>query len=148
LGADGGADSGLADTGQADLAAVGEEVFPGDAPDVPRQLSSTARRERRGSAKIHLPRRGSATSRTSQGSQKWSGLLSPGGGIQQINWDFFARADTDGDGQLGLEAALNQGMTRDMFKKIDADGDGFVSQGEFRVWLDSHAPTAEYPSRE
>jgi hypothetical protein len=41
--------------------------------------------------------------------------------------DWFARLDTDGDGQIGLYEWRDSGRSLDEFRKLDRNGDGFIT---------------------
>jgi len=63
-----------------------------------------------------------------------------GGGEQQGAKfaQYFARADTDGDGVLsGAEAERGLPRVAKNFGRIDSDGDGRLTLEEVRAWLDA-----------
>jgi Ca2+-binding EF-hand superfamily protein len=50
--------------------------------------------------------------------------------------DYFARADTDGDGALSrTEAARSLPRVAEKFDRIDTNGDGKVTREEMQAWL-------------
>ena len=55
---------------------------------------------------------------------------------KEISFDFtfFNAADTDGDGMLSLEEAMQAGMSEAQFRAMDFDGNGQVTQEEFKQW--------------
>ena len=55
-------------------------------------------------------------------------------GLISIEGQLFRFIDLDGDGEMDLNEAKSQGMTKAMFDLIDADGNGVISKAEFRAF--------------
>ena len=60
----------------------------------------------------------------------------------------FVAADTDGDGMLSLQEAMDQGMDEATFNEIDADSNGQLTQEEFANWQEERQLELEIVERE
>ena len=59
--------------------------------------------------------------------------------VARMAADEFGFVDVDGDGEMDLEEAIGQGMTRAMFLMVDADGSGTITQEEYDSFKKEHA---------
>jgi len=57
------------------------------------------------------------------------------GNLPQGIPDWFARYDTDGDGQIGLYEWKSTGESLDKFREIDRNNDGFITIDEVMRWV-------------
>jgi len=55
-------------------------------------------------------------------------------GLVEVNGVFLNFVDVDGDGDMDMQEALDNGWTAEMFHLVDADGDGAVTKTEFRTF--------------
>ena len=53
-----------------------------------------------------------------------------------FDFEFFQSGDADGDGKLDIGEAKAMGMSEEIFRMIDADGNGYLTQEEFKAWMD------------